>query len=418
MSSETRHLVGLLLGTENDWPTAFESIIRRMGGVSGPAGEHAFDVERVTIEPFSLRQAARHDLVIDRLAYWYYHPREWLKKISIMNDVYLLNSPYTFQSMEKHAAYCAMIRLGLKVPETVLVPYKQPVDDEKYAYTAGQYNQPFDLGAVADQLGYPLFMKPFDGGGWRGVSMVRDYEELNAAYDGSGRMLMHLQAAVQGYDVFARSLSIGPETMVMRFDASRPMHDRYQVDHEFLSPQLGDEVVTIGRTVNAFFRWEFNSCETLVRGDDVFPIDYANACPDVALTSLHYYFPWAMKALVRWSVFCTVTGRRASLFADLDSWFEISDQEDLSYGEKLAAYRRLADDHFEADRYTEFCATHLAGLDELVLEYVESPDFDRLLVDTVTSTFPPHEHDHFVPHYRGLLAAWARDERNRLSAVG
>jgi hypothetical protein len=124
-----------------------------------------------------------------------------------------------------------------------------------------------------------------------------------------------------------------------------------------------------------------------------------------------------MKALVRWSVYCTVTGRRASLFADLDPWFEISDREDLSYGEKLAAYRRLADGHFEADRYAEFCATHLAGLDELVLEYVESPDFDRLLVDTVTSTFPPHEHDQFVPHYRGLLAAWARDERNRLSAV-
>jgi hypothetical protein len=412
MSSETRHLIGLLLGTENDWPTAFESIIRRMGSV----GEHAFDVERVTIEPFSLRQPARHDLVIDRLAYWYYHPREWLKKVSIMNDVYVLNSPYTFQSMEKHAAYCAMIRLGLKVPETVLVPYKQPLDDEKYAYTAGRYNQPFDLGAIADQLGYPLFMKPFDGGGWRGVSMVRDYEELNAAYDNSGRMLMHLQAAVQGYDVFARSLSIGPETMVMRFDASRPMHDRYQVDHQFLSPQLGDEVVTIGRTVNAFFRWEFNSCETLVRGDEVFPIDYANACPDVALTSLHYYFPWAMKALVRWSVYCTVTRRRASLFSDLGPWFEISDRENLSYAEKLGAYRRLADDHFEADRYAEFCATRLAGLDDLVLEYVESPDFDRLLVETVTSTFPPHEHDQFVPHYRGLLAAWARDERNRLSA--
>jgi hypothetical protein len=52
-----------------------------------------------------------------------------------------------------------------------------------------------------------------------------------------------------------------------------------------------------------------------------------------------------------------------------------------------------------------------------VLEYVESPDFDALLVDSVTSTFPPHEHDQFVPHYRGLLAAWARDERNRLRAV-
>src|SRR5690348_17647940 len=73
------------------------------------------------IEPFSLRAKPRTDVVIDRLAYWYYHPREWLKKIALMNDVYVLNSPFTFQAMEKHAAYCAMIRLGLRIPETVLV---------------------------------------------------------------------------------------------------------------------------------------------------------------------------------------------------------------------------------------------------------------------------------------------------------
>ena len=146
--------------------------------------------------------------------------------------------------------------------------------------------------------------------------------------------------------------------------------------------------MTIGRTVNAFFRWEFNSCETLIRGNDVFPIDYANACPDVALTSLHYYFPWAMKALVRWSVYCTVTGRRPRAFADPAPWFEVADREDLSYGEKLATYRRMADEHFEADRYADFCATRMAGLDELVLTYVESPDFDRLLVDTVTVDVP------------------------------
>ncbi len=69
--------------------------------------------------------------------------------------------------------------------------------------------------------------------------------------------------------------------------------------------------MTIGRLVNAFFRWEFNSCETLVKDGEVYPIDYANACPDVALTSLHYYFPWAMKALVKWCVFALVTGLAA-----------------------------------------------------------------------------------------------------------
>ena len=269
-----------------------------------------FSCERITIEPFDLRDRPRYDLVIDRLAYWYYHPREWLKKVALIDGVYLLNSPFTFQSMEKHAAYCAMIRLGLKVPNTVLVPYKHPVDNARYAYTAARYNQPFDLDAIARRIGYPLFMKPFDGGAWRGVSRIRDQAELHAAYDASGEMLMHLQKAVD-YDVFARSLSIGAETIVMRFQPDQPMHARYAVDHSFLAPEVGAEVVTIGRLVNAFFRWEFNSCETLVSGSEVYPIDYANACPDLALTSLHYYFPWAIKALVKWCVFVLVTGRRA-----------------------------------------------------------------------------------------------------------
>ena len=267
----TRHLIGLLLGTEEDWPTAFEEILRRLGPVPGADGsQHAFDIERITIEPFSLRDRPRYHLVIDRLAYWYYHPREWLKKIALMDGVYLLNSPFTFQSMEKHAAYCAMMRLGLNVPETVLVPYKNPIDNARYAYTSARYNQSFDLDAIAERIGYPLFMKPYDGGAWRGVSRIRDPAELHAAYDASGEMLMHLQKAID-YDVFARSLSIGAETMVMRFQPDQPMHPRYAVDHSFLSPSVGDEVVTIGRLVNAFFRWEFNSCETLVRGERGLP---------------------------------------------------------------------------------------------------------------------------------------------------
>ena len=199
--------------------------------------------------------------------------------------------------MEKHAAYCAMMRLGLKVPETVLVPYKNPPDNAKFAYTARRYNQPFDLDEIAERMGYPLFMKPYDGGAWVGVTRIKNADDLHTAYDESGERLMHLQKAVEGYDVFARSLSIGAETMVMKFRPELPMHDRYEVAHGFLSPEVGDEVVTISRLVNAFFRWEFNSCENLVAGTEVHPIDYANACPDVSLTSLHYYFPWAMAAL-------------------------------------------------------------------------------------------------------------------------
>jgi hypothetical protein len=413
--TQTNHLLGLLLGTEEDWPTAFESIVRRLGPVSDSAGSrHRYDVERIVIEPFDLRATPRYDLVIDRLAYWYYHPREWLKKVALMDDVYLLNSPFTFQSMEKHAAYCAMMRLGLKVPETVLVPFKNPPEHAKYAPTAARYNRPFDLDEIAERLGYPMFMKPYDGGAWVGVSHIRNRDELHRAYDESGQRLMHLQKAVAGYDVFARSLSIGAETMVMKFDPDQPMHGRYSVSHDFLTPDVGAETVTIGRLVNAFFRWEFNSCETLIKDGAVYPIDYANACPDVAITSLHYYFPWAIRALVKWSVFCTATGRRPRLDLDTRRYFDIADREDLSYSDKLAAYRLLADDYFEVERYGDFCASRLAHVDGVVLEWVQGPDFDGLLVDTVRSTFPPHEHDQFIAHYRGLLGAWALDERARL----
>ncbi|GAA3926756.1 ATP-grasp domain-containing protein [Actinoplanes auranticolor] len=408
--ADVEHTIGLLLGTEDDWPRAYEALLRRVGVVTDPQGRtHRTRSVRVTIEPFNLRDSPKHDLVIDRLAYWYYHPREWLKKIALMDDVYLLNSPFTFQSMEKHAAYCAMLRLGLKVPETVLVPFKNPLDNSRYAYTSARYNQPFDLEALAESVGYPMYMKPYDGGAWVGVSKIRDVAELHAAYDASGERLMHLQAAVEDYDVFARSLTIGPETMVMKFRPELPMHERYAVDHDFLSPDVGDEVVTISRLVNAFFRWEFNSCESLVKGTEVHPIDYANACPDVAVTSLHYYFPWAMSALLRWTIYCVVTGRKPRLDTDTAEYFAVGDDPSLDYGQKLARYRRLADDYFETERYEEFCAKYLGHVDEMVAEWVGSEEFRSLLRETVRAMYPPHEHERFLGHFNGLIDAWLRD---------
>jgi hypothetical protein len=412
-----RHLIGLLLGTEDDWPAAFEHLLAQVGPIEHGGETHELATERVTNEPFDLRYRPRYSLVIDRLGWWYTVPREWLKKISLMDDVYLLNNPFTFQAMEKHSAYCAMMRLGLNVPETWLIPHKQPpVTDrffasDRYLITASRYNVAFDLDAIAERIGYPLFMKPFDGGQWVGVTRIASPDELHARYDESGERLMHLQRSVEDFDVFVRSLSIGAETMVMRYEPDRPLHDRYQVSHEFLTPEIGDEVVTISRLVNAFFRWEFNSCETILKDGVIYPIDYANASPDVALTSLHYYFPWAIEALVKWCAFCLATDRRMRVGQDYRPYFDVGDRDDLDYREKLARYRELTDTYFQIDEYREFCDRHLPNLHEEMVDWVESDEFDRLLVHTVQTTFPAHEHEHFVAHYRGLLGAWAKDQR-------
>jgi hypothetical protein len=410
-----RHLIGLLLATENDWPAAFESVLSRIGSIRFGGETHEFSTERITNEPFDLRSVPRYSLVIDRLSWWYDVPREWLKKTALMNNVYLLNNPFTFQAMEKHSAYCAMMRLGLKVPETWLIPNKLPPDNPRYMPMAELYNPAFDLDAIAEHIGYPLYMKPFNGGTWVGVTRIANVDELRRSYDESGERLMHLQAAVEDYEVFTRTLSVGPQTLVMRFDPGQHGHYRYVVDHEFLAPELEREVATISRLVNAFFRWELNSCEVIVKDDQAQPIDYANASPDMALVSLHYYFPWAIKSLTAWCIFCTVSGRSMRINQNTRDYFEIGDRADLVYEEKLERYGQLASAYFQAAEFEDFRTTVLPHLDELMVEYVGHPEFDDLLVQSIRLEVEPERQEEMIERCRRLVQKWASDQ---LAATG
>ena len=61
-------------------------------------------------------------------------------------------------------------------------------------------------------------------------------------------------------------------------------------------------------------------------------------------------------------------------------------------------------------RYQEWSASHLPHLEEQVHDWVTSADFDRMLLDTVRATYPPHEQDRFLAHFHGLIDLWARDQ--------
>lgn len=402
--------IGLLIGDEEDWPAALEALHRRMGNKITYRGKtQEVAIKRVRIHPFSLNYTTSYDLVIDRLAYWHFNPREWLKKAALVDDVYLLNNPFTFQSMEKHSAYCAMLRLGLKIPDTWLIPQKIGPDSQKYDYTAAKYHDLFDLRDIADRIGYPFFMKPFDGGGWRGVSRIDNEQELLETYNNSGRMLMHLQAGLDNYEVFVRSLGIGPQIISLHYDPAKPMHGRYVIDHNFLSAEKGREAQIITKVINAFFRWDFNSCEAILKDGTLWPIDFANACPDIAITSLHYYFPWAIKALYAWSLFCLVTERPMHITMDIKDYFKIADS-DRSYEEKLDEYEKLADKHFQTKQFEEFRAKDLKHLDEVMWELTQTDEFDHILIHTIRGMFPPQEQDIFIGHFRGLLGHWVQSE--------
>jgi hypothetical protein len=227
---------------------------------------------------------------------------------------------------------------------------------------------------------------------------------------------MHLQAAVDDYDVFTRSLSIGPQTNVMQYDPSADGHYRYLVGDEFLPPELMWEVETIGRLVNAFFRWEFNSCEVIVKEGEAHPIDYANASPDMALVSLHYYFPWAIQALAAWCLFCTATDRKVGVYQPTRDYFAVGDSE-LSYEEKLERYRALADAYFRADEFEEFLAEALPHLGETMVEYVESVEFDELIVQIIRTEEPEEKQERLIERSRSAVAAWAADRRRATASA-
>ncbi len=397
--------IGLSLGVDTDWPSCFEAMMERLKPAYGE-GEDRYElkVRRILMDPFFLRDESKYVLVVDRLTHWFKLAREWLKKAALMNDVYLLNNPFTFQSMEKHSAFCAMMRLGLKIPETALLPQKEyPEDSPIYEKTAQRYNLMFDIDEVAERVGYPLYMKPYDGGGWRGVSRIENSEQLHSAYDDSGMEIMHLQKAVDPYEVFVRSLTIGPQVLPMRYDPEQPLHLRYQLDDEFLSPKLRREMCVISKAINAFFRWEYNSCEALLRGDNLHPIDFANACPDSALTSLHRHFPFVTKALLLWTNYCVFSERKMRKDLEFDSWYSIADNREFDYDEKLNRYEKLADEYFETEKFQEFCHTHFSDLDAQLLDFFSSDQFDAILVTKVRDVFPKHEHDHYIEHYRELL---------------
>ena len=402
--------IGLSLGADICWPICYESLLDRLDlAIPHDGNTVRVACERVTIEPFELSQPVRYDVVVDRLTHWYSTSREWIKKAILLNDLYVYNNPWSLQSNEKHTSYAAMTRLGLPVPETWMLPPKgYDVSDDLEA-TLLKYAKLFSLEDIGQRLGYPCFMKPYHGGGWKGVSRIDGPEDLKRAYDGSGTEVMNLQAAILPHEHFVRSVGLGPQLRHVDYDPGAPLHDRYRMTTGFLSEAdlstLADQTLTI----NAFFGWDFNSCEALKRDGTWHPIDFANACPDSQVTSLHYHFPWLIKANLRWSIFCAVTDRSMRKNMDWQPFLDVAGR-DLDPRERLAEYARIAHERFDTERFRDFCRTHLGHLDGLAHEFFGSDTMRGAIRQKVESLFPVHEVDEFTELFWQRVQRWREAE--------
>lgn len=401
--------IGLSLGADLCWPICYEGIMRELDlNIQLGNEEIRFEIERVAIEPFNIRQPCPYDLVIDRVTHWYHTSREWIKKSILMDGLYTFNNPWSLQSMEKQTTYCAMMHLGLPVPETWMVPPKSYEHHDDLDTTLQRYAKMFDLGQVGRELGYPMFMKPYDGGAWKGVSRIADEKQLRDLYEESGTYLMHLQKSVEGFDRFVRCIGLGPQFLLVKYNPSAPHHDRYEISHDFVSDEEASLLRDMGMTINSFFGWDFNSCESLRQGETWYPIDFANACPDSQVTSLHYYFPWIVLANIRWSVYCAATRRPMRKTLDWQPYYDVL-AEDLPFRERLSRYAAIGHERMETHRFNEFCEKHLDHLDQVTLDFFETRTARDAVRKKVAVLFPEHEVESFTELFWQRIQQWRQD---------
>ena len=409
--ANVKRLIGLSLGADICWPLCYEGIVQQLDlAIPWQGDTVGIDVERVTIEPFDIRQPVRYDVVLDRLTHWYHPSREWIKKAIVMDGLYVLNNPWSVQSNEKHTTYCAMAHLGLPIPETWLVPPKSYEPTPDLQPTLKAYARLFDLTAIGKKLGYPVFMKPYDGGGWKGVGKADDDAQLRQRYEESGKLVMHVQKAVHPFDRFVRCIGLGPQTHLVNYDPSAPLHDRYTQDKDFVSDDDAQVLRDITLTINAFFGWDFNSCESLRKDGTWYPIDFANPCPDSQVTSLHRHFPWLVKANIRWSVFCAVTKRKFRKNLDWEPFYAIAAERDMTYRERLSAYATIAAERFETARFEEFCAEHLPHLDRVAWEFFGTQAARNAVRAKVAALYPAHEIEPFTELFWRRIQAWRSEQ--------
>ena len=422
-------IIGIMDPNGYSFRAAFEGLINFLKPQIEYNGEiHEIITQRISTRPYNVLKAiCPYSAIINRGAHWNPHHNSFFMTVGYKS--YLLNDMISFTSINKNTSYGHMFKLGFNVPSTIALPqqdYSELVENPKVnTELIFSEHEFFDLKSLGEEVGYPAYLKPQSGGGWIGVTKVNNDQELIDTYNKSGNKPMNLQKAIE-YREFVRTVGIGPQMLPMHYNASAQYsHDRYlrsenqAVDFDFLTKEENEEIRLITKVINAFYKWDHNSCETLIGHDGkCYPIDFANAYPDSSVVSLHYYFPDLVKSMVKWMIFCTVTNRKKSFnFAyDWPQYFEINEDKDLSYKEKLQLYSTVADEYFETKKFEDFCDKYLVDFDKKSKKFFASKDFEDIIRQEVDYYFNlPHERPLKVQHYLGINKFWLHCQDAKLN---
>ena len=274
---------------EESFPPALVERINAMGapGVSA---------EFVNIGGIRMDEPARYRVIVDRISHDIPFYRAYLKN-AVLSGTAVINNPFWWSADDKFFNYALATKLGVAVPPTVLLPHKQhPANTTAQSMRNLEY--PLEWDAVFDYVGFPAFLKPFDGGGWRDVYKVDTREQFFIAYDQTRDLCMTLQRAVNFREYF-RCYVVGQEKVrIMQYDPRAPFHERYVKDSSQVAPDLLARVERDCLTLCRALGYDLNTVEFAVEDGVPYAIDFMNPAPDADVNSVgQENFEWVVKAV-------------------------------------------------------------------------------------------------------------------------
>src|SRR5215212_7478895 len=285
--------IGVLFGQERSFPMAFIERVNSKG------------IEGVTAEPVRIDKAVQGEksgyaVIIDRISQDIPFYRTWLKNAALTGTA-VINNPFWWSADDKYFNNCLMTQVGVPVPKTVILPSNElPTDTSNESFSNLAY--PLDWDSMFRYIGFPAYMKPFAGGGWKNVYKLRSADEFFEKHNETGQLVMLLQEEIV-FEEYYRCYCIGRKYVrIMSYEPRNPHHLRYVADFKPSQERL-KQMEEIVLRINQYLGYDFNTVELALRDGVPYAIDFCNPAPDAEVTSVgQENFDWVVETAAAYAI--------------------------------------------------------------------------------------------------------------------
>jgi len=286
--------IGILHGMERSFPEAFVERINKIGG-------RDISAEPVMIDRVSQAEPTGYAVILDRISQDVPFYRAYLKNAAISGTA-VMNNPFWWSADEKFFNNALAVKIGVPVPKTVILPsHEKPTDTQDSSFA----NLKFPLGwnHIFEHIGWPAYMKPHSGGGWKSVYKLRGPEEFFEAYRETAQLVMMLQEEII-FDDYFRCYCLGRKKVrIMQYEPRNPHHLRYVHEKGPASAKLLKIVHDYVLDLNNALGYDFNTVEMAVRNGIPYAIDFCNPAPDADLASVgQENFEWVVENAAKMAI--------------------------------------------------------------------------------------------------------------------